>query len=445
VESVGSRQDYRLGYKGSSQHSRSSGISASKQPRSRLHLRPTQITLAQTLLDLRPAPRSIPEKTKDQAATPPTPAAADPDNLPSSTLLILKTLYLSQYYLSQYYTIEALINSCRCNTLKFKYVKHDATTHEQSHVQTLDLQELTKTQVQRPDLPQIQVAVAPIKTCYSNLHRHVDIDSDPDACTAAQAEQQKITIRARCRQTPTQPTNRPETQPTPSTPSDLNPDTCSERRQRVKSTQWQDEAGTRSIDAKKSPRRPHCSNTPVTSSPRPMTSNPSIPEVHKEVGPPSSTQSASTRSSPTALTTYAGNTRHHTPQLTNACPGTTPTQPRRPRLQHSAESPRSDPSPESEPSSRILERHQNVSNQERHQNVSNQERHQSTGKFLNHLSFLHIFLEKNKNNIRIKITTNTLCTPSKQCVDSCSSYRLAQLTIKVKHLNKTCKHLRSKE
>jgi hypothetical protein len=67
---------------------------------------------------------------------------ADPDNLPPPTLFILKTLYLSQYY-----TAEALINSCRCNTLKFKYVKHDATTREQSHVQTLDLQELTKIQV----------------------------------------------------------------------------------------------------------------------------------------------------------------------------------------------------------------------------------------------------------------------------------------------------------
>jgi hypothetical protein len=305
--------------------------------------------------------------------------------------------------LSQYYTVEALINSCRCNTLKFKYVKHDATTREQSHVQTLDLQELTNTQVQRPDLPQIQAVEALIRTCYSNLRRHVDIDSVPDAYTAAQAEQQKITIRVRCKQTPTQPT---------------------------------DEARMRSTDVKKSSRRPHCSNAPVTSSPRPMTSNPSIPKVHKEEGPPSSTQSTSPRSSPTALTTYAGNTRHHTPQLTSTCPGTTPTQPRRPRLQYSAESPRCDPSPESEPSSRILERHQNTSNQERHQNVL---------MFLNHLSFLHIFLEKNKNNIRIKITTNTLCTPIKQCVNSCRSYRLAQHTIKVKHLNKTCKHLRSKE
>jgi hypothetical protein len=143
-----------------------------------------------------------------------------------------------------------------------------------------------------------------------------------------------------------------------------------------------------------------------------------IPEEHKAEGPPSPTQSTSTRSAP------------------NASPGTAPKQPRRPRLQYSAESPRCDPSPESEPNSRILERHQNARNQERHQNV---------GKSLNHLPFLHIFLEKNKNNSRIKIITNTLCTPSKHCINSCRPYRLAQNATKVKHLNKTSKHLRSKE
>jgi hypothetical protein len=50
-------------------------------------------------------------------------------------------------YLSQYYNAEALINSDRCTTLKLKYVKQDATTHEQSHVQPPALQELTKAQV----------------------------------------------------------------------------------------------------------------------------------------------------------------------------------------------------------------------------------------------------------------------------------------------------------